>query len=128
MSFFTPFAEFVVSCMPHCVTTYLGDPDFGADSEKGIKVWSTSHKVLDLKRARPKHCRKKLSRKTATGVNGITKSLQMSSAYPAGFGAAVANIFCCLKQRAGSDAMFVDDLGAVVGDMLAKKPAKRKRQ
>ena len=125
---FSPFVEVVSSCMPWSVVTYLGHPDFGADSLKGIKVWSTSPEVRRLRRHRPKSCREKLSTKTSSGaVNGKTDVLQLSSAYPSGFGAHVAQLFCDLKRRAGADAMFIDDLGQIVADHLFKKPSKRAR-
>ena len=126
MNFFSPFQELLTSCIPFSTVTYLGAPDFGGDSVKAIKVWSTSSRVEKLRRKKPRGLAT-LYEKDDSGVRGKKSLLKDSAAYPIGFGKAVASLFAELSAIGGQDTMFEDQLGAVVSAKLRKGARKRAR-
>lgn len=128
MNYFSPFGEFLRSCVKHNVVTYLGAPDFGADTAKPIQVWSSSREVEKLKRNKPKLSKRLVHNADDGSVHGNKSLLKDSSAYPKGFGLAVAHVFAGLARLCGRDVMFEDQLGAVCSDrLLAKRGRKRAR-
>ena len=107
MRHFTPFRELLKSCLPHETTSYLGHEDFGGESPKPITLHSDTERIAELKRKPPMSTTVRLASKSADGsVNGKTALLTSSSAYPRGFGRAVASLMKSLLTVAGTDCMF----------------------
>ena len=117
---FTPMKELLDWTMRESVTTSLGA--YNAESEKLIKVWSTSQYVADLKRKRTS-TGTTLATCVAGKVTGKSKELNNSSAYPLLFGQEVARIMRRIMAAPATENMYEDDLA----DDLASRLCKRKR-
>ena len=64
---------------------------------KPIEVWST-HGFVNILRTKPKRCATKLVVKKKGRVNGRSKLLRKSQAYPRLFGKKVAKVFKAIKN------------------------------
>ena len=93
MQDFEPFATFRRFCLPYSGCVPLGA--YGADTLKPIDVCSDCKEVTVLVCKKPRHGLKQLaSTDKKTGVvNGKSKLLAKSQAYPPRFGKAVASLY-----------------------------------
>ena len=108
---FTPMQEFLQFAMPWQITTSLGA--FEAETEKMIKLWSSSKRVAALKRKR-KSTGKTLAIKDENGITGKSKSLKLSQAYPTAFGHAVAEVMQAVIGKADINALHEDDVADLI--------------
>ena len=95
---FTPMQEFLQFAMPWQISTSLGA--FEAETEKMIKLWSSSKRVAALKRKRKS--------------TGKSKSLKLSQAYPTAFGHAVAEVMQAVIGEADINALHEDDVADLI--------------
>ena len=118
---FTPMQELISFALPCVVTTSLGA--FGGETEKMIKVWSSTTKAENLKRKRTSSASSstQLVRRSSSGVTGNKEQLKRSSAYPQAFGQAVACIMAECMSECSADDIFEDDLVVELAGQLCKK-------
>ena len=124
---FSPMKEFLEWACPWTSSTNM--QSFNGSSLKPLKLWSTSKKVQDMDRRKPKDKKNTLAVKTGKGVTGKGAELKRSQAYTAAFGKAVVDIMTELLAEEGDDVWMEDDqmpwieLGSVL--RRVKKRARR---
>ena len=125
INFFSPFSDFLESCMPHKATVHLGS--YGADTQKSVTIWSTSSLVQRL-RVPMQRAGATLATRTASGsVTGKGKALKASQAYPRKFGEAVAAVAKELIEMASPDDLLEDFMHEQCIQLLRRLPPKPKQ-